>query len=267
MTGSVESAQVGKKGVGATTSSPADLLRKAVDGTAEQSPAAAAPTGRSWLGADMRLVAAVTVSLVIGTGFGLLAAPREHSGETLARIEAELDAGRTQARHLNSEIERLSKTLASLGGSTAATQTEMRSIGPGLTDRIERLEQGLDKRFNSLAEKVAHSERAQDAPLAPSASAADKRNAAPPATTNVVSVSAPKAEPTQTASITETKPDAWALRDIYDGIAILEDRKRRLLEVAPGDSIPGLGRVDSIERRGRTWVVVTKQGIVTPQTW
>ena len=61
--------------------------------------------------------------------------------------------------------------------------------------------------------------------------------------------------------------DGWAVRDVYDGVAVLEDRRRRLVEVGRGDAVPGIGRVEAIERRGRQWVVVTRQGIITPQAW
>ncbi len=35
----------------------------------------------------------------------------------------------------------------------------------------------------------------------------------------------------------------------------------------PGDTLPGAGRVEAIERQGRQWVVVTRQGFVTPKEW
>jgi hypothetical protein len=34
------------------------------------------------------------------------------------------------------------------------------------------------------------------------------------------------------------------------------------LEVAPGSTIPGWGRVSKIEQRGQSWVVVTDQGVI-----
>ena len=34
------------------------------------------------------------------------------------------------------------------------------------------------------------------------------------------------------------------------------------LEVAPGTTIPGYGRVSKIEQRGQSWVVVTDQGVI-----
>jgi hypothetical protein len=34
------------------------------------------------------------------------------------------------------------------------------------------------------------------------------------------------------------------------------------MEVGPGDTLPGAGRVRSIERRNRQWVVVTSNGVI-----
>ena len=41
----------------------------------------------------------------------------------------------------------------------------------------------------------------------------------------------------------------WVVRDVYDGIALVES-PRGSIEVAPGEIIPGAGTVKSIERRG-----------------
>lgn len=54
----------------------------------------------------------------------------------------------------------------------------------------------------------------------------------------------------------------WALRDVYDGIALVEARGGGLREVQPGEYLPGAGQVRSIERRGRSWVVMTSRGVI-----
>ena len=69
---------------------------------------------------------------------------------------------------------------------------------------------------------------------------------------------------------TPAKPpvlEQYALRDVFEGAAIIENRNRRLFQVMPGDTLPGAGRVEAIERKGRQWIVVTRQGFVTPQEW
>ena len=53
----------------------------------------------------------------------------------------------------------------------------------------------------------------------------------------------------------------YVLRDVRDGLAVVEGRSG-LREVAPGDTIPGVGRVRGIERRGAEGVVVTSVGVI-----
>jgi hypothetical protein len=81
--------------------------------------------------------------------------------------------------------------------------------------------------------------------------------------------------PAQTGSVPEPKVPAkdmplegWVLRDVYAGVALVESRGGRLHEVVPGTRLPNVGRVEAIERRGRTWVVVTQKGIIgAPERW
>lgn len=63
----------------------------------------------------------------------------------------------------------------------------------------------------------------------------------------------------------ETKPttiEGWTVRDVVDGAAILEgpDGIRRVMR---GDTVPGVGRVESIVRWGRHWVVATSRGLIS----
>jgi hypothetical protein len=78
--------------------------------------------------------------------------------------------------------------------------------------------------------------------------------------------------PSQTGTL-EAKPaakeppkdvqlDGWTLHEVYDGVALIEGRNRRLYEVGQGGVIPGVGPVEAIERRGKRWVVVTQKGFI-----
>jgi hypothetical protein len=46
-----------------------------------------------------------------------------------------------------------------------------------------------------------------------------------------------------------------------EGYAVIDGRDGPQ-QVAPGDVLPGIGRVQRIERRGRDWVVVTSAGVI-----
>ena len=39
-----------------------------------------------------------------------------------------------------------------------------------------------------------------------------------------------------------------------------------VIEVEPGDVVPGLGRIEAIRRQDGHWVVVTSKGLIVPST-
>jgi tetrahydromethanopterin S-methyltransferase subunit G len=74
-----------------------------------------------------------------------------------------------------------------------------------------------------------------------------------------------RAEPS--ASIQRARPNSptpllqnYSVEDVRDGIAVVDSRFGSQ-QVAPGDFIPGAGRVLRIERRGEDWIVLTSLGI------
>lgn len=266
MTGSVNAAKVARS-VGSKLS-PEALLKQAVAGkqTLPSRPARKA----SMNGRTARTAAIATGTLVVGTAFGMMAAPKPQSGEAITRIEAALSSNHTEIARLNAEIERLGKAVAGLHDASEMARSDAQAVNVALTDRVGQLGQTLDKKVAGLTETIERSEQAQTARLV--AAQADKHATVPTVPVTATPTASMRPDPTQTASITEPKPksetiEAWAVREVYDGVALLEDRKRRLIEVARGDSVPGIGRVDTIERRGRMWVVVTKQGLIIPQMW
>ena len=54
----------------------------------------------------------------------------------------------------------------------------------------------------------------------------------------------------------------WTLRGVVDGTAMLEG-PYGTWKAARGDTVPGLGRVDSIVLWGNRWIVATSRGLVT----
>ena len=53
----------------------------------------------------------------------------------------------------------------------------------------------------------------------------------------------------------------YSVEDARDGIAVVDSRSGPQ-EVAPGDFIPGAGRVLRIEKRGDDWFVLTSRGVI-----
>jgi hypothetical protein len=61
---------------------------------------------------------------------------------------------------------------------------------------------------------------------------------------------------------TPTTIKGWTLHDIADGVAILEG-PNGIRRVKRGDLVPGVGRIESIVRWGKRWIVVTSSGLIS----
>ncbi|MDR7036298.1 hypothetical protein J2X36_001036 [Methylobacterium sp. BE186] len=273
--------------------SPEEQLKAIVSGAAKPEPAkveapAAAPQAtatasrfRPKVKLDARVAgiacAALAFGTLVGAGASTLSAPRpERIAGAFTEVQAGLESNRVEAARLNTEIERLGRSLAALRDATEAARGDAKTRATGVTERLTKVEQTVTARLNALGERMESSDRDQATRLAALSTLLEKRAAAAPAPAVAaapapVPTPAPKAEPAQTGAIPEKpKPaivEGWALRDVYDGAAMLEDKRRRLVEVAPGDTVPGVGKVEAVERRGRDWVVVTRQGLITSQAW
>ncbi|MBP2495728.1 hypothetical protein ABID82_005957 [Methylobacterium sp. PvP062] len=289
----IEAKQAGSPGV-----SPAELLRAAVTGKTEAaaaanetaaSPAAARFTMASLSRLDPKRFAVPGATLAIGVllGGGVMALSRPASvrPDALAALETTLDAGRTETVRLAADIAQLHTVLADLRASTDGARKEAASRSTALGERLAQVDKSLNGKISALGERLEQVERDHNTRLSGLAAQLDRRAAAKAEPTQTGSIGEParavEAKPevkVADAKVSEPKPkpaasdkppviEGWALRDVYEGTAILENRRRRLVEVAPGDVIPGVGRVEGVERHGREWVVVTRQGLVTAQAW
>jgi hypothetical protein len=155
--------------------------------------------------------------------------------EGLERLKQETSGRVTQ---LTTQLDRVEKT----GGDTAR-------ITP-LVDRLDRIErQTATLVTGSITQQGASSsgqEQSQSQALSQSQTQAQ----------------------VQVAKAEEAKPDpkqqrleGFVLREIFDGVALIEGR-RGIMEVAPGQNVSGIGRIEKFERRGRQWVVVTDKGFI-----
>jgi hypothetical protein len=102
----------------------------------------------------------------------------------------------------------------------------------------------------------------------PASPVAQQNTASPGAAQVVVQqeakiLSRPRATPTP-----DTRPTTipgWTVRDVVGGTVVLEGPDG-ILKATRGDTVPGVGRVDSIVRWGSRWIVATSRGglITTP---
>jgi len=140
---------------------------------------------------------------------------------------------------------------------TAARSAEAQARDADLVARLDKLERAdLAARLDKLEKKSEGATVAATSNASPTTAPAPKPSvaAAPASASNEI-----------TAAIQRPQPSApirgWILLEIRDGVALVENRQG-LREISLGETVPGAGRVQRFERRGRQWVVVTDQGVI-----
>ena len=89
--------------------------------------------------------------------------------------------------------------------------------------------------------------------------------AAPTHTTLTGATAGERRTPTKHTPTPETRPTTipgWTLREVTNGTAVLEG-PNGIWRATPGQTVPGLGRVDSITRWGNRLIVATSKGLIS----
>jgi len=160
----------------------------------------------------------------------------------LDQIHASSDGA---TRDLRADFERLR-------ASVEHSQAELTSKLAQVVERIERMEQ--PKASPPVAAVTQKLE--QVAALAPTASPTVQRPAPGADAKLTSSPTAPelRREPTVIRQ--------WTVREVLNGMALLEG-PTGVLGVSQGQTVPGVGRVESIVRQGNRWIVATSNGVIT----
>lgn len=236
--------------------------------------------------AEARLVAVAGGALALGAMLGFGAASRDQGSATaIASLATAIESGRSDTAKLAASLAKLDQNVGELR--TVADSARKESGGKSLNEKIAQLDRSLTAKLASLNEKIEQAEKEHAARIA----SLTARPAARPEPTQTGSLAEPRDAKAAEPKVVESKPsekvadikppepvkaaapakptvlEHYAVRDVFEGAAIIENRGRRLFQVMPGDTLPGAGRVEAIERKGRQWVVVTRQGLVTPQEW
>ena len=237
-------------------------------------------------------------AVALALGFGYLAGSSYATGETAAGLAAQRD----ETARLAGEVARLRVGLDASRAERGAVRTDPKQaqlldkvertgqenaarIGR-LSDQLERIEKGerdttraqlvldridrLERALGGKDQTVAASapEKATTAALAP-AMPAPGAPTPPPKPASVPDVAQTGSIPDGRAPKTEqpdprkTALEGYVLREVDEGYALIETRSGRFHEVSVGQVLPGIGRVEAIERRGRQWVVVTPKGFIS----
>ncbi len=138
-----------------------------------------------------------------------------------------------------------------------------------LRANVEKSAQDLEERTNRIAKSLDRNERAQAEPAKKLAKISAAIERLERHTTRSALAAAGAADVTGAIGGRATAPGTgpatilrgWTLRDVRNGAALVEGRDG-LIHIVPGDRLPGLGKVHTIQRRDGRWVVVTSRGLI-----
>jgi hypothetical protein len=188
------------------------------------------------------------IAVVVGAALGSAAtAGLLGMGGTPATPAAKQSDPMTFAAALERIDHELTNLKASIEGSAKQSNAQVTKI----TDRLDR----SDKAQSDTAAKVARTSESLDRIDHRLTSAAEQTGAVPSPSLAPGPARPPGVYGTPIL-------DGWVLRDIFNGGALIQSPRNGVLEVIPGDNVPGLGRVDAIRRQDGRWVVVTSRGLI-----
>lgn len=158
----------------------------------------------------------------------------------------------------------LAEAVARINADVAALKASIDQSAKSAGAQMAKLAERFDRSERALAEP-----NAKLAKLTESMERLDRRVAsATPAAPVEITGAIPEPPLPQPAPLRDLGKgpivSGWTLRNVYDGAALIEGRGR-LVEVEPGDPLPGIGRVQAIRRQDGRWVVVTSKGLIVPR--
>jgi hypothetical protein len=172
-------------------------------------------------------------------------AARQEGGDEVRVLRDSVAQLKGNVKALNENVAALRSTI---NLSTSAANSQFTKISETL-DRVEK-------------ERAADRERA------------DRERAERERTERRVTTLAPSPEPTGSVppaagGAIEPKPatkisvvEGWSLRRVYGSDSALVEGRYGIVEIVPGDLVPGLGRIQEIKRQDGHWVVVTSRGLI-----
>lgn len=177
----------------------------------------------------------------------------------LVDMQGRLSALSDEVKDLRTKLDRQSAELRAAQArvattATSATQAESAANRVGaridkserdLAARVEQLDRDNSAKFEQHTMRIERMERLVSDPVVTSS--------IPKSTTN------PPAALKAPANGKGT--EGYVLRGVHNGVATVQT-SRGLIEVGPGDTIPGVGRVRAVQKVDGRWVVVLRDGVI-----
>jgi hypothetical protein len=186
------------------------------------------------------------------------------SNAALAQFNTRADRLEHDEAAKHEEIADLRKTIAELKSSLAAAHDSSATLAQfnARADRVEHDEAMHNADFTARLEKL---EKKVPAPTVaavsqpPAASVpvpvALTKQPAPPVAANV-------SKETTGSIAPQTPIHGWFVREVHGNMALVEG-PYGFRQIGPGDTLPGAGHVERIERRATGWTVVTDRGVIS----
>ena len=240
---------------------------------------------------DAVLVGAIVAALLgVGAAGGYFVWSRAQAPDaaavTLGRLQQDIGSLRTgvdalktttEANRQDDAIRALKKSVDTLKAELDQSRTANAATLAQISAKVDRPDRDASPRLIDIASRLDKLDHDPGPKLGEIASRLDRieKQVSSPATTGSIPAAPhpqPPApvQPVSTQAAERPKPlplGSYVLRDVYDGIALVEGRNGGIREVTPGEVLPGAGEVRSIERRGRAWIVVTSRGIIDDSTF
>lgn len=167
---------------------------------------------------------------------------RELRGK-LAELSLEMHGLRAQVNKIAADARHAQTQAAGLAATTQGVA------------RVEKLGKDLSGKIDQQIARIDRLERLAADPIV--TSSVPKEKGQP---TSAAGAPAPVRQGLRTPDPT-MKPNTFVLRSVRNGLAMVQTR-RGMLEVGPGDTIPGVGRVRAIEKMDGRWILVMHDGYI-----
>jgi len=197
--------------------------------------------------------------LLVGGGWAASYMGTQANQDVIRRLETQTARSQEVLARLSTDLDALRATVVAFKDVEHTASISSASEQTTLSDKVERLAASLQEPNTKLSSLEERLDRMESRIVTTLAGLTPKPDApvAPPVTAAALREEAPAPKPVKSEPV-----DGWVLREVYDGAALVENRNRRLYEVMPGGTLPGVGRIEAIERRGTRWVVVTDKGFI-----
>lgn len=209
---------------------------------------------------------AAAIACVAALGWAAGALHASDPGPERAARAAELDARLAQ---MAGELRAVRELTSASARAAARPAEEMKPVAERLAatlERAEKRERDAAARLAQIGDKIDSLQKAstQQAPTAAPRPAID----AAPTATIPKSAAQPLPKPDSKALAEAAAKEGarrhpgWRLREVTDGLAIIEHGSGEMIDIAEGERVPGGGRVRRIEKRGGKWIVLTDKGVI-----